>query len=355
MEQRRLACDAEPEAAPASPHAPEALAELPPSTDRIAAIHFAGLHSLPEAVVRGALHLHLGDSLDAAGLAQDARALSALEVFEDVRIEVERGTAGLVLTYHVAERPFVRRVFVEGPRPADAGTWFFPIPGDVYDSAAVWRAGKALAARFEHTGHLDAAVRTHARRADARTVDLCLALSPGPVYRVRKVAFTGNHVLSTPDLLQALAAGLPESDRAKVNVEGGFFRADLIAEAQLYLSSLAYDRGLLRFEGGEPEVKLTHVSPTEGSAEVTFPIEEGPIFHLAAARFTGALAAPQATYDALLDVHPGEVFSRWTMITVKERAEALHVKLGRKDLVVRPFTDLDADQVRVDFRVEVSP
>ena len=351
---RESACAAD-EDAPGPRYAVDMSATPPADGERIAAVVVEGRRGLPEEVIREAIHERAGAPFDAGAVAKDVRALDSLAVFEDVRVDAEPGDGGLTLTYHVAERPFVERVFVEGAWPKDAGAWFFPVAGDVYDGLAVKRAAAGMVSRLVRTGRLDAVVVTHARRVAEPAVDLCVAITPGLVYHVRKVAFDGNRVLSAADLQAALDASLPDEDRGKINAVGGLYRADLIERARLFLAELAYDRGLLEWESGEPVVTLARASPDEGSVDITFPVTEGPVFHVSKVTFSGALAAPEASYDALLDVHPGEVFSRARMTAVIERVNDLHTRLGRKGLSVEPHTELDGEHVSVDLRVEGPP
>jgi outer membrane protein insertion porin family len=322
----------------------------PPYGARIAEVRIAGTHAALEAMIREAIATREGSILDAASVAKDVRAVHAIGVFEDVRVDAEQGPRGLLVVFRVVERPLVERVVVEGDASA-AGASFLPVAGDVYDAGTVARARRDLEGRLRDLGYQDASVRARAPRASPAAVDLCFVVERGPLYRVRRFAFTGNRVLSAAALREAVS-----TRHGKVNVEGGIYRADLFAADQERIRALAYDRGLLDMEIAAPEVQARRSSPSEGSVDVVIPIDEGPAYHVHALGFRGALAAPRTAYDALVDVRPGDLYVRSKILALVERVKALHQRLGRKDLDVVPETRIEQGRVLLSLHVvERSP
>lgn len=332
---------------------------LPPSDtvyrltgERVTSVRIEGRRELPEAVLREAVKIAPGTLLDAAALDRDVRALVALEVLEDVWVEVAPEAGGVAVVYSVSERPFVNQVFVVGGVPGDTGTFFFPVAGDVHDPAALRRAASDLEGRLVRLGYLDASVKTHTHRLGPSRADLCLAVDAGPAYHVRKLAFSGNHAFSDAEMRKAMAEGLEESDRGKVNTEGGVFRADLLERESLFLDSTAYERGLVQWAAEAPRVTRSKTPAGEGVVDIVIRVQEGPVFHLSKVAFSGALAAPADTYAALVDVHEGEVFSRKKLFAIVERADELHKDLERPELKVTPGIRTEGDLVSVDLHVE---
>ncbi len=339
----------------------ESHVELPPSEtvyrltgERVIRVAIEGRRALPELVLREGMKMGEGTTLDAASLDRDVRALVALEVLSGVRVDVTPEAGGVAVTYHVTERPFVDRVFVAGDVPSETGTYFFPVPGDVHDPAAVRRSVNDLEARLVRLGHLDAAVGAHTHAAGDGHVDLCLAVDAGPAYRVRKLVFEGNHVLSAADLRATMDEGLEESDRGKLNTEGGLLRTDLLERSLLFVNAAAYDRGLVEWKTDPPALTRTRVSSAEGGVDILVRVHEGPVFHVLGVAFEGALAAPAATYRAFVDVEVGEVFSRKKILAIVERAGELHRKLGRVDLKVHPAMTMEGELVSVKLVVEAA-
>jgi outer membrane protein insertion porin family len=313
-------------------------------------VRVAGSHAATEAMIREAITTREGSTLDAASVAKDVRAILALGVFDDVRVDATPSPLGIEVVFRVDERPLVERVFVEGDASV-AGASFLPVAGDVYDVETLARARQDMEARLRDLGYHDAAVRARARRVSPAAVDLCFAIERGPLYRVRRFAFTGNRVLSTAALRGAI-----DTRHGKVNVEGGIYRADLFSDDQDRIRALYYDRGLLGMEIAAPEVKVLRSSPSEGSVEVVIAIDEGPAYHVRALTFRGALAAPRKEYEALVDVRPGDLFVRSKVPALIERVQALHRRLGREDLEVVPETQLEGDRVSLSLNVvEPSP
>src|SRR5690606_25403911 len=81
---------------------------------RVASIAVEGTRRVEPDAVRNAMRTRVGDEVDPEQIRGDLGRIFALGFFEDVRIDAERGGAGLQLTVTVEERPAIRQVRIEG-------------------------------------------------------------------------------------------------------------------------------------------------------------------------------------------------------------------------------------------------
>src|SRR5262245_56465045 len=93
-----------------------ALAEVPGEVygQPIVEIRFEGNRRVESEAMLLELESSVGELVTRDRLAADLRRLWSLGYFEDVRVEGELTTRGVLLTYVVTERPTVRKIIVEG-------------------------------------------------------------------------------------------------------------------------------------------------------------------------------------------------------------------------------------------------
>ena len=80
----------------------------------IVEINFKGAAEATEAAARGALTLHVGDTVTEEGLTKDRDAIYATGYFYDLYPVFESVPEGIVLTYYVLENPLLKEVKIEG-------------------------------------------------------------------------------------------------------------------------------------------------------------------------------------------------------------------------------------------------
>ena len=80
----------------------------------IVEINFKGAAEVTESAARGALTLHVGDTVTEEGLTKDRDAIYATGYFYDLYPVFESVPEGIVLTYYVLENPLLKEVKIEG-------------------------------------------------------------------------------------------------------------------------------------------------------------------------------------------------------------------------------------------------
>ena len=105
-------------AAPEGQKAPFETAPAPPpaapNMGVIEAIEFRGARRVPQDTLKAMIFSKKGDRYDPESLRRDFMALWNTGRFDDIRIETEAGTAGVIVRFVVVERQVIRSIKYEG-------------------------------------------------------------------------------------------------------------------------------------------------------------------------------------------------------------------------------------------------
>ncbi|MCL4748860.1 MAG: hypothetical protein KJ015_01805 [Myxococcales bacterium] len=337
---------ARPSACDAPTRADTPTIELPSEPEwgaRVSAVELRGTRRVPEALLRAAIEIRAGETLDEERVAADVRRLYALEAFSQVVAETDATPGGVRLRFVVEERRLVGRVDYRGIGALPLGRHVPLREGELFDPARIHRAAQGLEDHLVESGHLDARVRSHQRR-DTETVDVCFAVEAGPRYTLAELVPVGNHSVPSSEL-----SALVDDHDGEVNRPGAPFRPDLLGPARLRIQALYFDRGFLDVALGEPRVVRDEGSRT---LRVEWPIQEGTVYRLARVTFSGKLRGPEQRYRELLGVAPGQVFSRARIAEGLGRIREHHETLGHSAQAV-PEIELDPREGSVGLRVSI--
>lgn len=315
----------------------------PPWGEVIGAVDVRGSKSLPRASITEVMALRAGATLDAARADDDTRAIFALGIFEDVRLSTERDrrSGAMRLVVEVVERPVLRRVVHAGASsPPVRDRWTAPVPGDVYDPAAIARSKQRLLTIWEAEGKIDGRVAIRSRSPAPGIVDLCVVAREGPAWTVGAIELPG----ASPAIARALREVMRTAD-GKFNVAGKPYRADLAEESRMYFFSALYERGMLSADVGLPAIERR---PGRALA-IVIPIVEGPVYHTGSLRVTGKLAGPPDAYLRALGVARGELFTRSRMMGAMDRVRAHHLAITGREASIEPETTLRKAEGLVDL------
>jgi outer membrane protein assembly complex protein YaeT len=181
-------------------------------------LRFAGLRRIAPAAVAAQISSHQGDSFDPSKIDKDLRVLSRLGWFESIRVEEAPSSShpetferrkGLVLVFHLEERPFLSKVQYSGSRLLSQKQIeqmlreknLAPGLGKPANPLALQRIAATIRTGLNELGHLDARVQIQCEESSNATVSVRFVISDGPHLPVRRVNFEGSPQLS-PKLLR---------------------------------------------------------------------------------------------------------------------------------------------------------
>ena len=235
-------------------------------------IRLEGLQRVEPGTIFGSIPLRTGDTYTDETGAAAIRALYALGLFNDVRLDVQ----GDVLVVIVQERPTVAAIDFAGNREftkevlqnalRDAGM----TAGRPYDKALIDRAEQEIKRQYINRSLYGAEVQTTVTPVARNQVNLAFNITEGQPARIKDIHIVGNRVFSEDklkDLFDLDTGGWlswytksNQYSRAKLN-------ADLEALRSYYLT-----HGYLDFKIDSTQVAM---SPDKEAMSITINITEG--------------------------------------------------------------------------------
>ncbi len=315
-------------------------------------IRVEGLQRVEPGTVFGSLPLRVGDTYtDETGSAA-IRALYALGLFNDVRLDVQ----GDVLVVIVQERPTVAQIDFAGNREftkevlqnalRDAGM----TAGRPYDKALIDRAEQEIKRQYINRSLYGAEVQTTVTPVARNQVNLAFNITEGQPTRIKDIHIVGNRVFSESklkDLFDLDTGGWlswytksNQYSRAKLN-------ADLEALRTYYLT-----RGYLDFKIDSTQVAM---SPDKESMSITINITEGERFVVSGVRLEGNYLDREDEFKSLVTIKPGEPYNADEVTATTKAFTEQFGNYGYAFATVNADTEVDSDNHRVAFVIKAAP
>jgi len=132
-----------------------------------------------------------------------------------------------------------------------------------------------------------------------------------------------------------------------------YSRSSTSAFASKTLFPIYRELGQLRASFGQPTAKPQTSEGCKDGAEVTIPVEEGPIYSWENAEWSGNQIIAAADLDKALQMKPGEVANGLKIDKGIEAVRKLYRRKGYLQLSVKPTAVFDDQTNKVAFRLEV--
>jgi len=269
-------------------------------------IRVEGLQRVEPGTVFASLPFRVGDQYNDEKGSAAIRALFALGLFKDVRLEV----AGDVLVVVVEERPTVAEVDFAGMREFDKDTLRRALreiglaEGRPYDQALADRAEQELRRQYINRSLFGAEVITTITPIERNRVNLTFTINEGETARIRDIRIVGNKAFSEGTLrgLFDLDTGGWLSWYTKSN---HYSRAKLNADLET-LRSYYLNRGYLEFRIDSTQVAI---SPDKQDITVTVNVTEGERFVVSAIRLDGNYLGKEEEFKSLVSIRAGEAYN----------------------------------------------
>ncbi|WP_282039746.1 outer membrane protein assembly factor BamA [Halomonas alimentaria] len=318
----------------------------------VADIRVEGLQRISAASVFNAFPVTARDRVDERELAEAARELFATGLFEDVRLARE----GDVLIIQVVERPTISRLNIDGNRQLDEDQLRQGLreagleEGQVLQLSTLEEIERELEGVYQAQGRYSANIETSVREIDEGRVQVDIEIDEGAVAKIRQINIVGNRAFGDETLREVF-----ELNDRPGRIFGWFSKDEYSREALAgdleRLRSFYLDRGYVNFNVESTQVSI---SPDKSEIFVTINVNEGAEYRLGDVRFVGDLTISEREARELLEVTPGETFSR---SDVTASTEALRARLGADGFAFAsvdgiPETSADGETVDLVFRVD---
>lgn len=309
----------------------------------IARVCVLGVSLESRATAERSLQVQAGEPLDPTRVREDLALLYGLGRFDDVAAYGQATARGLLLLFAVRERPHLREiVFVGDDRGVAAklvtNSLSPDAPLDIRRVHAITRL-----VREEHVGrgHGECRVDHAVEALPTGDVRLRITVDAGPQRRVAAVHFHGQGKALEAERreVHSLLAGRPLV-RARVE------------EARERLLAAYRSRGML-----DARVTVEEGGAADGALPLTFVIDEGRVYTIAALHTTGIAAAIEAQLLAeVVQARAGQAYARSAVADDVARLKLHYEGRGEQvEVIPRAVRDAAKATIELSFEVEKFP
>jgi outer membrane protein insertion porin family len=315
-------------------------------------IRVEGLQRIEAGTVFASLPLRVGDRYTDDKGAAAIRALFALGLFKDVRLE----TQGDVLVVVVQERPSVASVEFIGLKEFDKEVLVKSLKdvglseGRPFDKALADKAEQELKRQYISRSLYGAEVVSTATPIDRNRVNLTFTITEGGPAKITQMDIVGNQAFSDATLLDQFnldtggwMSWYTKSDRysrTKLN-------ADLEALRSFYLS-----QGFLEFRIDSTQVAM---SPNKQDMAITINITEGERFVISGVKLEGNYLDRDDEFKALVKIAVGKPYNAETVAETTKAFTDYFGKFGFAFARVEAKPQIDRRNNRVQFVLQAEP
>jgi outer membrane protein insertion porin family len=315
-------------------------------------IRVEGLQRVEPGTVFASLPFRTGDTYNDDKGTQAIRALFALGLFKDVRIDVQGG----VLVVIVEERPTVADVSFTGTKEFDKEVLVKALKeiglteGRPFDKALADRAEQELKRQYISRSLYGAQVQTTVTPIERNRVNLNFNVVEGDTAKIKDIRIVGAKAFSESTLLglfdQETGGWLSwytKSDR--------YARTKLNADLET-LRSYYLTRGYLEFKIDSTQVAI---SPDKQSIGLTVNITEGERYVVSGVKLEGNYLGKDDEFKTLVKIEPGEAYNSEHIADTTKAFTDYFGTFGYAFAQVQVKPEIDRINSRVAFVIQADP
>lgn len=285
-------------------------------------IKVKGLQRISAGTVYNYLPVAVGETFSEEKQGSAIRALFNTGFFKDVVLEREGGT----LIVNVVERPSVAKIVIEGNKDikkedlTEALKKIGLTEGKVYNKQILDKVEQELRRQYFSHGKYGLKIKTEVTELTRNRVGIHIEISEGKVAKIKQINVVGNKAFSNDDLKK-------DFELSTTNFLSFYSKDDQYSKQKLSadlekLRSFYLDRGYINFS-----IESTQVDITADKKEIyiTINVKEGDVYTLEKVKLTGELVIDPEEMVKLVQIGPGEIFSRKQ---ATETSKAISDRLG---------------------------
>lgn len=321
-------------------------------------IRVEGIQRTEAGTVFSYLPIKVGDMMDNQQAATALHALYATGFFKDILFKVEQDSstpdAG-VLIVQVQERPSIASIEIYGAKDfpktqlKDSMKYAGLAEARIFDKGALEKATQELKRQYVARGKYAVSVTTTITELERNRVNVVFNVVEGEVSKIKQINLIGNRAYKEKELLDLMKLGTP-GWMSWFSSSDQYSKQKLSADLEA-LRSFYMDNGYLEFNIDSTQVSIT---PNKKDIYITINLNEGAKFSIAKVSVSGDTMIPKAEIEKLIQVKPGDTFSRKalteTSVKIGERFGSEGYALANVNAI--PTLDKEKHQVAFDFVVD---
>ena len=338
-------------------------------------IEFRGVRRVPQDTLRAMIFTKRGDLYNEDALHRDFMAMWNTGRFDDIRLEVEPGRAGLIIRFVMVERRVVRSIKYEGAKSVTVSEILDRFKErkvglsveSQYDPNKVQRAAVVLREFLGERGRQFALVEPEVRQIPPSSLEITFNVTEGPKVKVGGIEITGNQVLGDRAVVRAMKGlrpiGIPHSvvlegifsktyDLSKLEMDKDMIR-NAYQEKGYFTAKVLDHRAQIHDVGSSGGFRIPLLNPNKPGkrAGIAIPVEEGRQYHLNKINFVGVklFRTPETLMLPIFQMGEGDVFSTGKLRKGLENMRKLYGEFGYIDFVPEPSFDIIPNSDKIDL------
>jgi outer membrane protein insertion porin family len=324
----------------------------PVAAQTLASIQVEGNRRVEIETIRSYFKPGPGGRLDQAQIDDGLKALIETGLFQDVRISQTGGR--LLVT--VVENPVIGRVAFEGNKKIKDDQLSAEVqskPRGTLSRPMVQSDAQRIADIYRHSGRYDVTVNPQIIEQPNNRVDLVFEITEGAKTGVRSVEFVGNNAYSSYRLKDIIKTH--ESNLLSFLGGGDVYDPDRVEADRDLIRRFYLKHG---FADVQVVAALTEYDPQQKGFLVTFKIEEGQQYRVAAVNFESSI--PNFDGNALRGYSRVSVGSTYNAEALEKSVEEMQIEASRRGYafaVVRPRGDrnFESHTVSITYAIDEGP
>ncbi|WP_343591400.1 outer membrane protein assembly factor BamA [Paracidovorax wautersii] len=315
-------------------------------------IRVEGLQRVEPGTIFASLPLRVGDDYNDEKGAAAIRALFALGLFKDVRLEA----SGNVLVVVVEERPTIADVEFVGTKEFDKDTLKKAMrdvglaEGRPYDKALADRAEQELKRQYLNKSLYGVDVVTTLTPIERNRVNLTFTVTEGEPAKIKDIRIVGAKAFSESTL-----KGLFDQDTGGwlswYTKSDRYSRAKLNADLET-LRSYYLSRGYLEFRIESTQVAI---SPDKQDITITINVNEGQKYVVSGVKLEGNYLDRDDEFKSLVAIRPGEPYNADTVAETTKAFTDHFANFGFAFARVEAVPEIDRENNRVALVLRAEP
>ncbi|MGP1675806.1 MAG: outer membrane protein assembly factor BamA [Burkholderiales bacterium] len=315
-------------------------------------IRVEGIQRIEAGTIFSYLPVKVGETMTDEKAAAAIKALFATGFFKDVRLEVQRD----VLIVMVQERPAVSQIDFIGNKEFDKDALIKGLreiglaEGRSFDKALLDQAEQEIKRQYLSRGRYGATVVTTVTPIERNRVGVSFSINEGDVTKIHEINIIGNKAYKEKDLLELFV--LQTSGWLTWYTKNDQYSKQKLSGDLETLRSHYLNNGYLEFNIDSTQVSIT---PDKKDIYITVNITEGEKYTVSDVKLGGELLLPEAELRGLIQLKPGETFSRQKL---NESTKKITDRLGNEGYAfanTNAVPELDKVAKRVALTIMIDP
>ena len=315
-------------------------------------IRIEGLQRISEGTVYNYLPVNVGDQLDQRRVGEALRALFATGFFRDIEIRRDGDT----LVVAVLERPSIESLEIKGNKDIKTEDLQKSLrnvglaTGKTFDRSVLEEVKGYMTDQYFSRGKYAVKIDTKVEDVPGNKVKVNIDVVEGKRAQIRQINIVGNTRFTDKQLRESFELNTPRWN-SWYKQNDRYSRESLQGDLEK-LRSYYQDRGHANFEIESTQVAI---APEKDRIFITVNVREGEVYRIGEVKVAGTMVVPESELAALIQVKPGQVFSRKL---VTQTQELFNLRLGADGYAfarVEPVPQPDEEKKTIGLTFYVDP